>query len=174
MLILITGGSKCGKSSLAESILDKYTSSKYYIAAMIPFGKEAHEAIERHRLIRQNKNFITIEKYTDIHEIILPPKSSALIECIGNLCANEMFEKNENSPADKIMQGIFNLKNNCNMLVIVTDQVGEDGICYSDSTMRYIENMGKLNQKIAEAADCVIEAVFGIPVVLKGELPICR
>ena len=44
----------------------------------------------------------------------------------------------------------------------------------STSTMRYIENMGKINQKIAEAADCVVEAVFGIPVVLKGELPICR
>ena len=174
MLILITGGSKCGKSSLAERILEKYSSSKYYIATMIPFCAEAHEAIERHRLIRRNKNFITIEKYTNIHEIKLSPKSNVLIECIGNLCANEMFEKHENAPADKIMQGIFSLKENCNMLVVVTNQVGEDGISYSDGTMRYIENMGKINQKIAEAADCVVEAVFGIPVVLKGELPICR
>jgi len=173
MLILITGGSKCGKSALAEKILSEYTTLKYYIATMRPFGKDAHEAIERHRRMREGKGFVTVEKYTDIHEIIFPPKSCALLECIGNLCANEMFEKKECDTVDKILKGITNLQKYCSVLVIVTNQVGEDGIFYSHGTMKYIETMGKLNQRIAAKADCVVEVVFGIPVVLKGALPIC-
>ena len=39
-MILITGGSKCGKSAAAEAILDGFDGDKFYIAAMEPFGDE--------------------------------------------------------------------------------------------------------------------------------------
>lgn len=55
MMILITGGSKCGKSAAAEAILDGFEGDKFYIAAMEPFGDEAKKAIERHRVMRQGK-----------------------------------------------------------------------------------------------------------------------
>ena len=38
MMILITGGSKCGKSAAAEAILDGYEGDKFYIAAMEPLA----------------------------------------------------------------------------------------------------------------------------------------
>ncbi len=52
--------------------------------------------------------------------------------------------------------------------IIVTNQVGDDGIEYPDETMEYIRQMGLLNSAIAQAADVVIEAVYGVPVYLKG------
>ncbi len=173
MLILITGGSKNGKSNIAEKIITSYNSKKFYIATMIPFGEEAFEAIERHRKIRLNKHFETIEKYTDIHEVNIDNNSSALLECIGNLCANEMFENKIENPTDKILSGIFKINSRAEVFVIVTNQVGEDGIEYPKDTMNYIKNIGEINRKISEKADCVIEAVYGIPIVLKGELPPC-
>ncbi|MDD7430253.1 MAG: hypothetical protein PUK49_10840 [Oscillospiraceae bacterium] len=39
--------------------------------------------------------------------------------------------------------------------------------------MNYIGEMGRINSGLGEMADVVIEAVFGLPVVLKGELPSC-
>ena len=54
-------------------------------------------------------------------------------------------------------------------LVIVTNNVFEDGILYPQETMEYIENLGRLNQRLTEIADVVTEVVVSIPVPVKGE-----
>lgn len=170
MTTLITGGSKCGKSRLAEKLLDRFE-LKYYIASMQPFGEEALAAIARHRELRAGKGFETIEKYTALHELELPEHSVVLLECMGNLCANEMFGGGYNDPTGRIMKGLRHLKSCTSELVIVTNNVGSDGVIYSRETMKYIEVMGRLNSFTAALSDNVIECVYGIPIVLKGALP---
>ena len=167
MITLITGGSKCGKSSYAEKMLDNCAADKIYLATMRPFGEEAEKAISRHREMRQNKGFKTIEKYTDIDEITLPDNCCVLLECIGNLLANEMFEKNEPEPSEKIFKGIKKIAGTASELVIVSNEVSSDGIVYSDETLKYISEINKLNFKISQTADKVIECVYGIPIILK-------
>ena len=172
MTTLVTGGSKCGKSSFAERILEGRSGRKKYIATMQPFGADALEAIERHRKMREGKGFETVERYTDIGDIQLPDSCAVLLECMGNLCANEMFSgESESLPTDKIVSGIRCLAANANELVIVTNQVGSDGITYPEETTAYIRTLGEINRQIAEFADNVIECVYGIPVLLKGEMP---
>lgn len=171
MMILVTGGSKCGKSSFAEKILDGINEKKYYIATMQPFGEDARIAIERHRKMRENKYFVTIEKYRDIDRTELPEGAVVLLECLGNLCANEMFVGEEIfDPVDKIIRGIKHLDSVTEKFVIVTNEVGCDGIEYTKETMKYIAAMAEINRKIAEIADTVVECIYGIPVVLKGEI----
>lgn len=173
MITLITGGSKCGKSSIAEDILSLVRSRKIYIATMEPYCDEAHRAIERHRKMRLGKGFETIEKYTDIHELNAPEGCGILLECACNLMANEMFSACEKEPVDKIVRGIAHLSEAAAEVIIVTNAVGSDGIVYPAETMEYIKNMGSLNRALAEMSDRVIEAVYGIPVMLKGSLPQC-
>ncbi|MCI7768633.1 MAG: bifunctional adenosylcobinamide kinase/adenosylcobinamide-phosphate guanylyltransferase [Oscillospiraceae bacterium] len=170
MLTVITGGSKCGKSSIAEDILSGVPGRKIYIAAMEPFGEEAHAAIERHRKMRFGKGFETIEKYTDIHELNIPEGCGVLLECACNLMANEMFSAGEKEPVQKILMGVEKLSGIASELIIVTNSVGEDGISYPPQTMEYIRNMGRLGCALSLRADRVIEAVYGIPVMLKGSL----
>ncbi len=168
MVVLVTGGSKCGKSLIAEKLIMGYDCKRYYIATMIPDGEDAHDAIRRHRQQRRGKGFETIECYRNVGGLKLCPDSAALLECMGNLCANEMFGGNP----DRICNDIAVLAARMKLLVIVTNQVGADGMCYSQETMAYIKLLGEVNTYIADMADWVIEAVFGIPVVLKqgGEL----
>lgn len=168
MLTLITGGCKCGKSSIAEDMLSDFSGRKIYIATMEPFGDEAHAAISRHRKMRSGKGFETVEKYTDIQDIDLPKGCAVLLECACNLMANEIFSKGEKDPVPKIMAGIEKLSQLADRFIIVTNQVGDDGICYPDETMEYIRQMGLLNSAIAREADTVIEAVYSVPVFLKG------
>ena len=171
MTALITGGAKCGKSRLAEKILDAYSANKFYIETMQPYGEEAFAAIERHRRIRAGKGFETIEKYTGLHEAELPENCHILLECMANLCANEMFENGSfNDPTERIMQGIKHLQSRAETLVIVTNNVGSDGVSYSAETNKYIEVMGRLNALTAAISDTVVECVYGVPVILKGRL----
>lgn len=170
MLTVITGGSKCGKSSIAEEILSRKSGKKIYIATMEPYCEEAHAAIERHRKMRFGKGFETVEKYTDIHKIDIPDRCGVLLECACNLMANEMFSAGEKEPVTKIIKGIDKLTKRASEVIVVTNSVGEDGIEYPAETMDYIKNMGLLNCALSERADRVIEAVYGIPVMLKGSL----
>ena len=103
MTVLVTGGSKCGKSHFAESLFNDFPGEKIYIATMQPYGEEAFAAIERHRKMRSGKGFETIEKYTDIGGVNVPESCGVLLECMGNLCANEMFcSEKMTYPANKI------------------------------------------------------------------------
>ena len=171
MMTVVIGGSKCGKSSYAEKIFEGFDVKKLYIATMIPYGVEAETAIERHREMRRNKGFETVEKYTDIDEMILSGHCAVLLECMGNLLANEMFKNGEiTDPTDKIIKGIESLKTQSQHLVIVTNNVACDGIDYEKGTMEYIRIMGKINRRMIEIADNVIECVYGIPLILKGQL----
>lgn len=171
MITLITGGSKCGKSRLAEKIAESSGKRKIYIATMQPYGEEAYAAIERHRKIRAGKGYETIEKYTDLHEISIPENCAVLLECAGNLCANEMFRNGEIiRPADSIAGSILDIGKKAEELIVVTNQVGSDGVSYDEGTAEYIRQLGRINLLVARGADCVVECVYGIPVVLKGAL----
>ena len=171
MTTLIIGGTKCGKSYYAERIFDDFFEKKFYVATMKPYGEEALTVIERHRKKRSGKGFETVEKYTDIDEIALPEGCGILLECVGNLCANEMFrDKKINDPTDKIIRGFEFLKSRASLLVIVTNNVGSDGILYDEGTAEYIKILGEINRRTAEISDNVIECVYGIPLPLKGNL----
>ena len=171
MTVLVTGGSKCGKSHFAESLFNDFSGEKIYIATMQPYGDEAFAAIERHRKMRSGKGFETIEKHTDIGSVNVTESCGVLLECMGNLCANEMFCDEEMTyPADKIIDGIKQLKNRTKLLIIVTNEVGSDGISYAEGTAEYIRAMGEINRRTAELSDLVVECVYGVPVPLKGTI----
>lgn len=177
MLILVTGGSGSGKSAYAEELLLAFTKqgeTRYYIATMQVFGEEGKEKVRRHKKLRAGKGFFTIESPRDIGGVEIGEKqSAALLECMSNLTANEMFcgevpcEKER--VTEKIVTGVAKLQSKCKHLVIVTNQVFEDGIRYEDSTMEYLVALGEINRKLAERADAVVEVVAGIPVWQKGE-----
>ena len=171
MLTFITGGSKCGRSALGEQLLDSFRGEKYYIATMQPYGAEAEAAIARHRNMRAGKGFLTIEQYSDLGALSLPPGCAVLLECTGNLTANELFLNGCPSPAAKITRAIAALNETAAECVIIHSEVGADGIAYPRETASYIKEMAILGQNLAHMADTAVECVYGIPIVHKGVLP---
>ena len=171
MITLVTGGSKCGKSRYAEKVFNCFGGEKYYVATMSPVGSDAQEIIARHRKMRRGKGYITIEQQRCIESLNVPENSGILLECLGNLCANEMFADGEIiKPADKIVNGIKSLSERVSEVIIVTNEVGCDGIDYSPETLLYISQLSEINRRIAEFSDNVIECVYGIPLPRKGAL----
>ncbi len=172
MRILITGGSGSGKSTFAERLMQKLPPPHTYIATMHPFDDESEMKIARHRNMRAGKGFCTVECETDVGTLDLPNEGTALLECMCNLAANEMFddEGNVQDVYDKILLDIGVLEQACETLIVVTNDVGSDGGGYDEKTMQYVDMLGRLNRALATRFDCVYELVCGIPVVLKGEL----
>ena len=208
MITLITGGSGSGKSAYAEKYIchalkEKGCKEKYYIATMQVFDDEGQRKIDRHRRLRAGKGFITIEQPRDIQDAVskLQSESSlktgrlALLECMSNLVANEMFPPVDASDtkeagvkkealdepdnmrdyentlislvSKKVLKDVSILSENVAELVIVTNNVFEDGVCYDESTMNYIKAMGTVNRGLAAMAESVVEVVAGIPVAVK-------
>lgn len=168
MMILVTGGSKCGKSGYAESLFADFRGEKIYLATMRPFGDEARVMIERHRKMRSGKGFSTVERYFDIGGADIPKGSGVLLEDMGNLLANEMFSENSvTEPVDRILDGIERLRRKTALLVIVSNNVSADGMEYPRETALYIEYLSRINNALASKADRVIECVYGIPITRK-------
>ena len=178
MMTLIIGGSGSGKSAYAEDYMVSISEDrkKYYIATMQIYDEEGKRKVERHRMLRGGKGFSTIEQPVDIGkaaEKMEAEDRTALLECVSNLTANEMFSGEvpgtEEVITEKIVGGIAVLNRELTHLVIVSNNVFEDGNVYDKTTMAYIRAMGHINQKLAEMADEVVEVVVGIPIVIKAK-----
>ena len=193
MMVLVTGGAGSGKSEYAESFIGSLPDSgrKYYIATMKCADTESLRRVERHRELRKDKGFITIEQPVDVEKtlecMILTQEdtpcetrttehkepSPVLLECVSNLAANEMFAGGEirssEKVAEKVVSGIRKLKEKAGVLVAVTNNIFEDGVRYDAGTEEYIQALGMINRQLAKDAERVVEVVCGIPVVIKKE-----
>ncbi len=174
MTVLITGGASCGKSAYAEKLCLSLPGPRYYIAAMRPEGEEARERIARHRRLRAGRGFETVERYTNLAGLVLPGRGTALLECVGNLTANEMFSESGEilDPFGPVLAGVYALAGRCEHLILVTSEVGGGGLDCGEGTRRYIRALGRVNAALAHRADRVCELVCGIPLPLKGGLPL--
>lgn len=191
MIHLVTGGSGSGKSAYAEKLVtEQYKEDfKYYIATMQVYDEEGKARIKRHRQMRSGKGFTTIEQPVCIEEALTKiakwegkqcvaaqeemegKQCIALVECMSNLVANEIFQEEEIGPCaavERILKGIKTLSKHLHGLVIVTNNVFEDGIEYDTGTKEYLKALGQINEGLASMADTVTEVVVGIPVPLKG------
>lgn len=174
-LILVIGGSGSGKSAFAEELVRKLPdANRYYLATMQVYGEEGKQKVKRHQELRRGKSFITIEQPKDIglaKAMIKEQDSVVLLECMSNLVANEMFLEYENKRAkevvDKIWSDLMELLEQVNTLVVVSNNVFEDGNSYDPTTVEYMRALGWINQKLTEYARCAYELVVGIAVPIK-------
>ena len=188
MMELVTGGSGSGKSAYAESVIcgkhrllceTTENAPLYYIADMVPYGRETEKKIEAHRKMRAGKGFATLEWYVDLPGKISAPDSPelkgscVLLECVSNLTANEMYEPGgaQNTGGDtpeSVIKGVRMLKDQCAHLVVVTNDVFRESVPDSEEMTAYKGNLGMINRALAEMADQVTEVVFGVPVCIKS------
>lgn len=174
MLMLVTGGSGSGKSEFAENIAVSCGSDNLiYIATMFPYDEEAFKKVERHKIMRKDKNFSTIECFTNLKKISLPKGTTVLLDCMSNLVANEMYQRDgaKELTFECVLDGVKSIKNEADNFIIVTNEIFSDGIEYDVETEKYLSNLGRINEAIGNIADKIVEVVYTIPIYQKGEKP---
>lgn len=174
MIHVVTGGSGSGKSEYAEQLaVNLGEFPRIYVAAMMVWDDEGRARVKRHRDMRRHKGFETVERYTDLQNLELPPGTHfvknppvVLLECMSNLVSNEFYKQGERT-AEAVIKGIESLNKKCKSLIIVTNEVFSDGENYGAETMQYIEVLGEVNRYLGKTADSVTEVVYGIPVQIR-------
>ncbi len=177
MIALFYGGASSGKSSLAENFAvaknaeiaikskSQHENKKLtYLATMIPFGKEGARRIENHKKKREGKGFDVCEKFTNIGEAEIS-SGTVLLECVGNLLANEMFrEEKKADVADFVLQSVKQLSEKCDNLILVSSDLSDGCENPSKETLEYIKINEKINKMICEIADEVYRVCVGIAI----------
>ncbi len=142
MLSLIIGGAASGKSEFAENHVFSLSGDRIYLACMEPSGESAAARIQRHRLLRQDKGFTTLELYRDFKaaDPALLRDKNILLEDIPNLAANIMFG-------------------------------GKESLSAGETTEQVIRELDRIGCRIAAKADYAAEICAGLPNVLKDQRP---
>lgn len=184
-MILVTGGSASGKSAFAEGLAMKHDSGKkLYIATMKPSDEECQQRIEKHRLLRKDKNFETVECFDlSLREAYDEKYSNhvGLFECMSNYLSNVMFhkenyfdydkyietgwtEKERNQFVDAMVNELILLDQKLDTLIVVTNEVFSDGKKYDQVTTEYLHILADCNRKLAQYSKEVYEVVCGIEI----------
>ena len=167
---LVLGGAASGKSEYAESLVLKTTGPRYYLATMQVWDAECAARVEKHRKMRAAKQFETVECPLHLDNVRLPARGTALLEDLGNLAANELYDPagaGENA-AKAILHGLESLAAQCENLIVVSNEVFSGGADYAGDTGRYLLALAQVNNAFAARADAVVRVVCGIPVYYKG------
>ena len=174
MRILLVGGSKSGKSSLAQSLTKKLAGDGpcIYWATMEPVDHEDDERIEKHIEDREGLGFLTVERGRDIAEVSLPEDASVLFDSVTALLANEMFSSGFDPDAPgRALSDIITLSRKSANFVCVADEIFRDGNVYDETTEAYRRGLALILRGLAADFDTAAEVSLRIPKVYKGVLP---
>ena len=170
MLTLVVGGAASGKSAYAERLVLRTALPRYYLATMQVWDAECAARVEKHRRMRAEKQFETLECPLHLGTVHLPARGTALLEDLGNLTANELYDPAGagEAAASAILGGLDRLAAQCEHLVVVSNEVFSGGANYAGDTDRYLKALAQVNNALAARADAVVRVVCGIPVYYKG------
>lgn len=174
MTVFISGGAKCGKSSIAQELAVKLSGGErlYYVATMIPSGSEDDVRIRRHLQDRAGMGFQTVECFRNIGSIA-DREGTFLVDNITSLMQNAMFPPEKNyemdlSSAENCSRELMDFAANVRHGVFVSDYIYSDAERYSESTERYRKCLADADRRLARICDVVMEVCAGIPIIHKG------
>jgi adenosylcobinamide kinase/adenosylcobinamide-phosphate guanylyltransferase len=168
-VVLVTGGSRSGKSNYALDLAGPYR-KKAFIATAEARDQEMRARIEEHRRQR-DPSFQTVEAPVDLAGALkaLPAGVEvAVIDCVtvwlGNLFHRQLVNDGLAAEIEAFLGSIEAPP--CD-LIIVTNEVGMGIIPADPETRRFRDAAGRINQRLARVAHEVILTVCGIPLQLK-------
>lgn len=166
-ITLITGGQRSGKSSFAQKLALRNSGNPIYLATARVWDKDFEERIKRHQSDR-GENWQTIEEEKFISKLNIDNRT-VLLDCI-TLWLNNFFYDNEfdvdkafneaKSEWDLFIDKKFDL-------IVVTNEIGMGVHAENETSRKFADIQGWMNQHIAAHSNCVYLMVSGIPVKIK-------
>ena len=165
-ITLILGGASSGKSAHAEGLIAASGLARVYVATAQAFDREMEAKIARHRVAR-GPGWRTIEAPLDPAAALetVKPDEAVLLDCATLWLSNVMLAGEEVGPAeDRLLAAILGCAGS---VVVVSNETGLGIVPETPLGRRFRDAQGRLNQRLAAAADRVVVVMAGLPLVLK-------
>ena len=175
-MILVTGGTRSGKSSLAERLATEYGGRVLYVATAEPGDEEMRLRIERHQADRPAE-WGTLNAPRDAVTRLRAVEGrwdTVLFDCLTLYTTNLLLENEADSPDPETvltedMYGLADyLAEKWPQCVVVTNEVGSGIVPIHRLSRLFRDLQGRVNQLFARKADEVYFCVSGIPLKIKG------
>lgn len=182
-LTLVLGGARSGKSDYAQKLVEQGGGKVLFVATATASDDEMQARIAAHRRGRPAQ-WETMEAPERIGEALrkAPAAEWILLDCMTLLVNNiligfpePVIESDFYRAVDEELEGLLDavIKSEAKW-VIVSNEVGL-GLVPAYPLGRYFRDaLGRVNQRLAQAADTVLFMVSGLPMLVKGELPNLR
>jgi adenosylcobinamide kinase/adenosylcobinamide-phosphate guanylyltransferase len=185
-LILVTGGARAGKSTLADQLARQLGGDQgvCYLATADPGDEEMRARIAAHQAVRP-AGWRTIEVRRNLGDALdalnLKTRRVVLVDCLTLLVSNVLLAHPDPAGVDDVWPDV---EAEINALIrfgaqpaittiVVTNEVGLGIVPVNPVARVYRDLLGRANQRLAVAATFVYLVVSGIPLEIKGiERPI--
>ena len=173
MTYFLSGGSKSGKSMLAQRIAKSLPGPHYYLATLRPTDAEDRAIVARHLKERDGWGFATIECESGILSALekAPENGTFLLDSVTALLANEMFRPDgsvDEAAGARLADDLVRFSQLAENVIFVADFVFSDGRDYGALTERYRKALGLVGVRLAEACGNVAELSASVPIWYKG------
>lgn len=164
----VLGGARSGKSVMAERFVRRVGGDAIYIATAQAWDDEMADRIARHRADRGD-GWATVEAPLDLPQALAAaaqPGRAVLVDCLTLWLSNLMLaEQDIDAASDALAAAVFAAR--C-PVAMVSNEVGLGIVPDNALARRFRDAQGRLNQRMAAAADVVIFCAAGLPLVMKG------
>jgi adenosylcobinamide kinase/adenosylcobinamide-phosphate guanylyltransferase len=165
-LTFILGGARSGKSMHAERLIAELPSPWTYIATAQAFDDEMRDRILTHQA-RRGGRWKTIEAPFDLAGVLdsASTASPVLVDCLTLWLTNHMLADHDlGAECDRLDKRLARPKG---QWFVVSNEVGLGIVPDNALARRFRDEAGRLNQRVAAAADRVIFMVAGLPMQVK-------
>jgi adenosylcobinamide kinase / adenosylcobinamide-phosphate guanylyltransferase len=174
-VVLITGGSRSGKSRYAQELAQESPGEKLFVATCPRVDGEMDERIRRHREDRAGRGWRTVEEEVDLEGVLRRETvEMVLVDCLTLWINNLMYssgreedEIEENEIECRVKRLLSVCAEREGEVVFVTNEVGLGIVPENQLARRYRDLVGRCNQTLAAGADRVVFMVSGLPLALK-------
>lgn len=177
-IILVTGGSRSGKSAYAQRLAESLPGPRTYIATAPVLDEEMGERVKKHRQAREASQWRTIEETVDLPGALEAAGESkaVLVDCLTLWVNNLLFEagkRKEDLTEEAVAEKCRGVLDACaglaGTVIFVTNEVGMGIVPDNPLSRRFRDLAGRCNQIMADRADAVAFLVSGQPLSLKGD-----
>lgn len=172
---LVLGGTRSGKSTFAESLLATAGRVTYVATSeQRPDDPEWEERLALHRA-RRPAHWTTVETIDLAAELRREDPTPMLVDCLGvwltRLLDDGCWDRDATALARceaRITEFLEALAGTSRPVVFVSNEVGLSVVPATSAGRLFADQLGRLNMRVAAAADQVWLCVAGIPMPIKG------
>ena len=168
--VLVTGGSRSGKSRHALQLASNIDGPKIFLATAEPLDEEMAERIKKHQNER-GKEWTTIEEPLDPTSVLRKKGDQPgciVLDCITLWLSNMvMKDMTREIILQRVHEFIRECKNCASNIIVITNELGSGIVPMEPSARSFRDIAGETNQILAEEFDEVVNMVSGIPMTIK-------